>query len=312
MARVVTTILLFLLLLNNPASACLWVRGTSNEGFVVEREGSNAAEGLERSLKVSTRKRGEELLVKHRNGRSLDDRNNYAVGLVYLGRSEEAIQALNELEKERPGDYATAANLGTAYELAGKNTEALKWIREGLRRNPDSHRGSEWVHVAILEAKLANQKDPTYLQKHGVINLEPFLSGKPVDFLTPEGKVKSVEEVRDDMVYQLEERLQFVRSKEPIVAHLLFELGHLQEASVTLEVANRIYRMAEDFGYPAAKIQPLIARNQTIIRRANPFAWLGQMFLFLLCLGVLAVGVLFLRKIWRRFVRKPGVVEPKC
>jgi len=49
-------------------------------------------------------------------------------------------------------------DLGTAYELAGKNEPALRWIREGLRRNPNSHKGTEWLHVKILEAKIEQEK----------------------------------------------------------------------------------------------------------------------------------------------------------
>ncbi len=66
------------------------------------------------------------------------NRNDYAVALVYLGRYDEAISLLQRLEKETPGHYATAANLGTAYELSGNNELALKWIKEGIRRNPRS------------------------------------------------------------------------------------------------------------------------------------------------------------------------------
>jgi hypothetical protein len=52
-----------------------------------------------------------------------------------------------------------AANLGTALELLGNKEEALHWIREGIRRNPQSHEGTEWLHAKILEAKIAAQKD---------------------------------------------------------------------------------------------------------------------------------------------------------
>jgi tetratricopeptide (TPR) repeat protein len=313
MARAVTAILLFLLMLNNSALGCLWIRGTSQEGEVVKRMGRDATDELNRALKVNIREKGQKLLAKHRNGSTLDDRNNYAVGLVYLGRAEEAIQLLNALEKEKPGEYATAANLGTAYELAGKNEEALHWIQEGIRRDPMSHRGSEWVHVAILQAKLAFQKDPGYLETQGVIPLEALLSQKPDDiFRTSDRAGKIREEVLDDIVYQLRERLQFVRSKDPVVAQLLFELGRLQEVSVTLEMANRIFRMAEDFGYPSTKIQPMIEENEVLIRRAYPgirrdlpnaFGWQKLFVLLCVCL-VVGLGV-WAPTLWRKFVRRP-------
>ena len=59
------------------------------------------------------------------------------------------------LERRYPGHHETAANLGTALELAGHDAPALQWIRIGIRRNADEHYGSEWLHVRILEAKIA-------------------------------------------------------------------------------------------------------------------------------------------------------------
>ena len=94
-----------------------------------------------------------------RSSTNFTDRSDYAVALMYLGRHQEAVTLLHQLEAERPGEYFVAGNLGTAYELTGKNEEALRWIREAIRRNPAAHEGTEWLHAKILEAKIAQQKD---------------------------------------------------------------------------------------------------------------------------------------------------------
>lgn len=57
-----------------------------------------------------------------------------AVALLHLGRASEAVALLAGIERTHPGSYVTAANLGTAYELAGNNEVALKWIRQAIRR----------------------------------------------------------------------------------------------------------------------------------------------------------------------------------
>jgi len=59
------------------------------------------------------------------------------------------------IERWHPGLYATAANLGTAYELLGNVDSAYYWIEEDMRRNPQGHEGSEWMHLCILSAKRA-------------------------------------------------------------------------------------------------------------------------------------------------------------
>jgi tetratricopeptide (TPR) repeat protein len=86
------------------------------------------------------------------------DPQDKAVVTILSGDHQRGIAILLELEHAQPGDYNTAANLGTAYELAGENEQALTWIKEGLKRNPNSHRGTEWLHVLILQAKLEEER----------------------------------------------------------------------------------------------------------------------------------------------------------
>jgi tetratricopeptide (TPR) repeat protein len=99
-------------------------------------------------------------------------RNDYAVALILSEDHTKTIDVLERLEKDEPGLYMTAANLGTAYELAGDAATALKWSREGIRRDPNSHYGTEWLHVRILEAKLALAEDPQWLDSHTVLGAD--------------------------------------------------------------------------------------------------------------------------------------------
>ena len=65
-----------------------------------------------------------------------------ALDLIYAGDHAAARALLQTAEELSHGDYSIAANLGTACELVGDNAEALRWITEAMRRNPDSHRGT--------------------------------------------------------------------------------------------------------------------------------------------------------------------------
>lgn len=133
---------------------------------------------------------------------------DYTVALIRLGRTAEAITELQALEGVHPGRYETAANLGTACELAGKLEDALTWIQRGIERNPHSHGGTEWLHVAILRAKLALEKDPAWLAQHSV--LEGFEQYTTDDILFA-------------IDYQLGERLVFVRPHDAVVCDLFFQ-----------------------------------------------------------------------------------------
>jgi tetratricopeptide (TPR) repeat protein len=181
---------------------------------------------------------------------TFEQRNDYGAALIRVGDYEQARVFFEELEKSAPGNYSTAANLGTAYELLGQPVKALEWIKEGVRRNPASHEGSEWLHVKILEAKLMLAKEPGWLKSHSVSGADfgtepaPAKPSLPRDFL---GNPKSLEGVRDSLFYQLHERLYFVSPPEPIVADLLFDLGNALAHTLSLEHASAVYGLSLEF-----------------------------------------------------------------
>ncbi len=101
-----------------------------------------------------------------------ESRNDRGVCLAHLGRAKEALSLFQKLEQEEPGTYRTAANLGTCYELCGQDQEALHWIQVGMKLFPQSHEGTEWLHVKILQAKIAIAKDPDWLKSHSVLGYD--------------------------------------------------------------------------------------------------------------------------------------------
>jgi tetratricopeptide (TPR) repeat protein len=162
--------------------------------------------------------------------KSAEITNDLAVARILFGRVDEAIVLLKDLEKREPGSAATAANLGTAFELSGKDQAALQWIREGIRRDPQEHFGSEWVHVRILEAKLALKSDPQWLDKRNVLGLSfgdaprPANPGEAEDHL---GKKYSLAKTSRAVSYQLFERTLLVKPKDRLVADLQMMAGDL-------------------------------------------------------------------------------------
>lgn len=153
------------------------------------------------------------------------ERADYSVALVLAGRYEDAIRILNEFERDFPGDYATASNLGTAYELKGDVRNALAWIQKGMSRNRASHSGTEWLHVAILETKLNLQKDPRWLVTHSVLDGH---------------ESRSLAEKEKALEYQLNERLNFIRGNDPIMYDLF-----TQAARLTENLAKREYYLSQ-------------------------------------------------------------------
>jgi tetratricopeptide (TPR) repeat protein len=170
-------------------------------------------------------------------------RSDYAALLFYRGRVDEAIAMLEATEEVFPGVYAVAANLGTAYELAGRNQDALQWIREGIKRNPDSHDGTEWLHVKILEAKIALAADPKWLEKHSVLGLD-FGDGKVPEIPTDWPDGQDLQSTRKALTYQLHERMGFVKPPDPIVADLLADLASLTAMEAVVEHSLPVFDLA--------------------------------------------------------------------
>jgi hypothetical protein len=230
--------------------------GTKYDGSIDWRTGRSIKANLRYSLEKSLAGEGAELEERFRGRTEFPLRNKYAVALMYLGRSKEAITLLQQMESEKPGEYSVAANLGTAFELSGDNHNALHWIKEGIRRNFNSHAGTEWLHVKILEAKIAQEKDPNYFQTHSVLNLDPAKidSGVIVD-----GSEMQVAQLIQALHYQLVERMKFVKPPDAPVGGLLYDLAVVEAATHTLEAALPILQMATEYGYTSGRVEPLRA-----------------------------------------------------
>ncbi|HEX7859911.1 MAG TPA: tetratricopeptide repeat protein [Verrucomicrobiae bacterium] len=288
-----------------PVDACVWVKGTTKEGKATRVSGFGPARHLEwefrNSIKTDLAVEGRALVDGHRTATSVYDRNDYAVGLMYLGRAAEAVTYLEKIEAELPGDYHVAANLGTALELSGRNTEAKKWIEEGIRRNPDSHFGTEWLHVAILDAKIKQDSDPQYFNHHSVLNIDYQTLQTGAKEIPLLGQKRDLRELTKALRYQLTERLKFVKGKDPVVASLLFDYAAIEAGTSTLESAIGLLKLAAEYGYPSSRIEPLLASYSRTIQIAT---WKTRLYIASGIAAFIALIAYAIRRRWI-FVKRP-------
>jgi hypothetical protein len=131
--------------------------------------------------------------------------------------------------------------------LAGDNRNALKWINEGLRRNPESHHGTEWLHTLILETKLRLETDPDDLKAHRILPLpEKFARGTRISI---GGAERTMQQVMDALSYQLSERMVFVKPPDPVVADLLFTAALCEAQTGILENAVALLKQSAAYGF---------------------------------------------------------------
>jgi len=221
-------------------------------------------------------------------------REREGVECLFNGNYDRAVELFKQNEADQPGRYSTAANLGTAYELTGDLESALKWISEGIVRNPESHEGTEWLHVMILKSRIKLKQDPTYLDKNRVLDIPEQVSGKTT--LDLDSHRYSVDRVANALLYQLKERMVFVKPPDPVVADLLFAYARLEAGTMDVESGLQLLTMAQDYGF---RDQTLFAKETD---RFNSAIFMGKVkknaLIGLGILAFLAFVVFALKKKW--------------
>jgi len=159
-----------------------------------------------------------------------DNKNNIAVTLIKLGRLDEAEKILLDLKKGAPDNYYVTVNLGTLYELQGKNKEALQFIKKALEIDPQSHRGSEWFHVKVLEFKLKNIPEADFPNQ----NILDLAHPKSTD-------------IKYDISYQLQERIPFTPAPNLMMAKILQEFADYLADSISIKAAYLFYEIGMDY-----------------------------------------------------------------
>ena len=305
--RVPLVLMLFIwLAMPGNAGACLWLRGTTIDGRHVETKEDQilgfTAEGLQRRSALSPQNRKEDIIQLFPESTDpIDQESDAAVEVLMDGNAPKAVAMLEALEKKHPDRYYTAANLGTAYELSGDDEKALQWILEGIRRNPDSHMKTEWLHARILEIKIKLKSDPAWLENHTITEADfSRLRDSSYKLQTRQRPVDAAD-LHRSLWTQLDARMLFVKPKDPIVAQLLKELALVEAETRLLEQAAIYRQMAVEYGMPRSELQTQADQWSRIIRQAKsereqpPAKYMVSLFL-----GV----VLIILLIWKAMQKK--------
>ncbi len=179
------------------------------------------------------RKLGEAIAKRGQEEDDFKNESNIALYYMKLGEVKKALNILEPLAAEYPDEYIIIANLGTAYELDGQLPKALEQIKKGYEINPNSHYGSEWIHIKILEAKIAHGSNSSWYISHPIITVEELLeknSGHQARF-------------RNHLAAQIRTRVPFTPAPNKVIANLLRTYANYCEEHDTYENAlmARIY-----------------------------------------------------------------------
>jgi hypothetical protein len=110
--------------------------------------------------------------------------------------------------------------------------------------NYNSHYGSEWIHVRLLEEKIKAQNTEGYFDTHSILGWD-FGTGKKAKDIPHLDLAKFA----THLYYQLTERMTFIKGKDPIIAQLAFDLGNIYSAKNDHQTAATILNIARFYGY---------------------------------------------------------------
>lgn len=269
------------LLASQQVAACVNAFGTDMEGRRFHAFGQTGDDlaamltsGAARSYWVKDAYRYKDRAI---NAPSYENATDYAVSLLYQGHIVPAMRLFLKLEQLYPGRPQTAANLGTALELAGQDVVALKWIRIGMRRDVDEHRGTEWLHARILEAKIADAAGRWDRKRSiaGIAFTPALLPSLPTAMPAGnDGNPVAPHELDRAFRYQLGERMQFVRPKDWVVGNLLSDWATLNLAGGPIENAKVLHGLALRYG----EAQTLLWAKRTahvdrVLSKARDAGW---------------------------------------
>ncbi|RFS16503.1 tetratricopeptide repeat protein [Emticicia sp. C21] len=201
--------------------------------------------------KESYNKAYKQLNSLYKATKKIDYLSDKGVILILRGKYSEAIKFYLEIERMQPNRYSTASNLGTAYELNGQAEEALKWIKKAYEINPLSHEHSEWLHVKILEAKV---KGDAYVTDNFLLHTSFGSGDEPFSKLHQSDLLR----IKYALIYQLSERISFVKTTDKIVARLFFELANIEAVQRNFNNAVEYYKEAQAYGFTDGLLQARI------------------------------------------------------
>lgn len=264
-----------------PVRAGVWIRGTTMEGLITEKESRgfsalpapfggfpaltefkpSTAAGYAGLLKAMTGRRpadffGDAVNRPAGGGAALAGPShsgwpeglNRAVEPLFHGRPEEARLALEILNAGQPDNYFILSSLAVAEEFCGRDRQALEKVETALRLNPNAQSGgAEWMHAAVLRAKNALAADPAWLEQHTISGIPR--DHLPAGFVIQDGpRTLSLEEVHEGLMAHAAVRMLLVKPTDRVTAALLKELARVQARWWMAEGGLAVLDVADEYG----------------------------------------------------------------
>ena len=187
--------------------------------------------------------------------------SDYAWYELRVGDKKRSLLLLEELYKQYPNEYNIVANLGTAYEVNGDNNKALELLKKAVEINARSHFNSEWIHIKILEQKIAAQPDFTKIMNLDIKDFAAWLSDHKYQFQ------QAPDSLKKQLAYQLHERISFINPPDPVIAQLVLDFADIVAKHDGHAAALPFYEYAAVYG--TANMNAIVSKRKEIIAQTK-------------------------------------------
>jgi tetratricopeptide (TPR) repeat protein len=195
--------------------------------------------------------------------------SDVAIAYVFLHNYKRGLQITSKLITKYPGEYNVLITHAVCLELNGQPEQALIYIKKAVDINPDSHWGSEWIHIKILEQVISGAD----LQGKSILGLNFGMDSIPV----LQDTTIDIKKTLTHLEYQLEDRGFFVDSNDIIYGSLVFDFANLLYLQGEILSSQQYYEQAANYGFQHPALQSRINHvknwaNQTVEERADKYA----------------------------------------
>lgn len=172
------------------------------------------------------------------------DCSDLVIAYLYNGQYDEALKLSTTLAKKHPKNYEVMMSHAAALELNGQFEPALVALKKGMKINPRSHKHSEWIHVKILEDRLAGGTSGSVMG---------FDFGDGPEPKKPSGvSDKTLEQLH----FQLAERIHFIPKEDRQFGSLLNDYANLLYLEGKKDAAMKYAKMAGEYGFASNLLKP--------------------------------------------------------
>ncbi len=176
-----------------------------------------------------------------RPGRACSD---LVIAHLYAKQFAAGLALSTELVHALPNEYTVVITHAAALELNGKAAEAIPFMKRALDLNSGSHKGSEWIHLNLLKARVrGGVPDPWTLIG---IDLRPDSAPHAPPDVDLKQLVKQVH-------FQVNDRHFFTPENDTLFGALMFAYADLLTLNGYRSQAKAIYEMAHGYGFTYSK-----------------------------------------------------------